>query len=128
MESSTGSRIDGIPSRRLAKEEAMAERQDDGSDHEEGGEGQGGVVDVIGFVGVLCFYVNRGRLRNIFCMFMACLRRLTDQIRHSCDQDKQAHSTELAQNMNQAEKVHDSRTVWQGARDFTGTAQGPRGW
>ena len=54
-------------------------------------------------------------------------RRLTNQIRRSCDQDKQAHVADLSENMTQANEFHDSRTVWQRARDIAGAALGPRG-
>ena len=36
------SSVDGIPRRRLAKEEALGEQRHDGSDHKEGGSGQVG--------------------------------------------------------------------------------------
>ena len=55
------------------------------------------------------------------------LTKLTNQIKHSCDQDKQEHIAGLAENMDRANEFHDSRTVWQRARDIAGTALGPRG-
>ena len=79
-------------------------------------------------LGALCFYFNEEglllgqtmevhRRKHISACFMAwallrSLRRLTHQIRRSCDQDKQAHKAELAENMNQAEEFHDYKTVW----------------
>ena len=77
-------------------------------------------------LGALCFYINEEgtqlgqtmavhRQKHISEWFMAwallrSLGNLTSRTRHSCDQD------------------HDSRTVWQRARDIAGTALGPRGW
>ena len=94
-------------------------------------------------LGALCFYINEEgsqlgqtmalhRRKHISACFLAwalmrSLRKLTNQIRRSCDQDKQTHIAELAENMNQAEEFNDYKTVWQRARDIAGTALGPRG-
>ena len=75
---------------------------------------------------------RRHRRQHISACFTAwallrSLRRLTNQIRHNCDQDNQAQIAELAENTNQANEFHDSRTVCQRARDIAGTALEPRG-
>ena len=84
-------------------------------------------------LGALCLYVYEEssqlghRRKHISACFLAwallrSLRKLTNQIRRSCDQDKQVHIAELAKNMK-----NDYKTVWQRARDIAGTALGPRG-
>ena len=94
-------------------------------------------------LGALCLYINEEgsqleqtmalhRRKHISACFLAwallrSLRRLTNQIRRGCDQDKQAHIADLAENMNQAEDFNDYKTVWQRARDIAGTALGPTG-
>ena len=123
----------------------MAEQRHDGSDHKEGGSGSSRQRLGCGPapLGALCFYINQEgtqvgqtmavqRQKHISACFVAwallrSLRKLTNQIRHSCDQDKQEHIAELAENMDRASELHDSRTVWQRARDIAGTALGPRG-
>ena len=68
---------------------------------------------------VLAFFMAWALVRS--------LRRLTNQVRHSCDRDKQSHLADLVENMRCARELHDARTVSQRARDIAGTALGPRG-
>ena len=69
-------------------------------------------------LGALCFYINEEgtqlgqtmavhRQKHISACFVAwtflrSLRKLTNRIRHSCDQDKQEHIAGLAENMDRA--------------------------
>ena len=104
----------------------MAEQRYDGLDQEERGGGQGRrTLAASGSAGGFLLLQKRGkftmaryRRQHISACFMAwavlrSLRRLTNQTRHSCDKDKQAHIAEPAENMSQANEFHDSRTVWQ---------------
>ena len=102
----------------------MAEQQYDALDHEEGRCSQvGSTLAASGSAGGALLLRRREELTigassgktqtsaNSACFVAwALLRSLKRQ--HSCDQDKQEHITELAENMNQANKFHDSRTVW----------------
>ena len=75
------SSFDGIPRRRLAKEEALAEQQHDGPDHKEEGSGQvGSTLVTAGPIGCALLLHQRGRhaiganngstqTKTYFCMF-----------------------------------------------------------
>ena len=74
-------------------------------------------------LGAVCLYINEegsqlGQTMALHRRKHISLRRLTNQIRRGCDQDKQAHIAELAENINQAEDFNDYKTVWQRARDI----------
>ena len=75
----------------------------------------------------LSFYIEEERspLRVSWAL-VRYLRRLTNQVRHSCDRDKQSHLADLAENMRCARELYDARTAWQRARDIVGMALGPR--
>ena len=108
------------------KEETVAEQQYDGLDHEERGSGHRGST-LAASCSTRSASTSTRKAHNWDKQAPThCCRRLTN--RHNCDQEKQAHIAELAENMNQANEFHDSRTVWQRARDIPGTALGPRGW
>ena len=80
----------------------------------------------------LCFYINEegtqlGQTTAVHRekYISACL--MAWAFRHSCDQDNQEHIAGLAGSVDRANEFHNSRTVWQWARDMAGTALGPRG-